>query len=227
MGKKNQSSLIPPPSEVRPLSWPVVLALVAISLTALGELAGDVQPGEASVFDRAVMEAMGNLASPLLTSGLRLVTASASTLVVTGLTLALGIWWWRQSGRRPEVIILFATVAGSAALGQVLKSLYRRPRPQIFPWLAAAGGWSFPSGHTLAAMALGGSVAWLVGWQQSSRRRVAMWGVAGLWTLLVGLSRVYLGVHYPTDVLASVSVGVLCLLLASCIVRIAVPNRRV
>lgn len=202
----------------------MVLALATVSLYTFVELAGDAQSGDGSVFDRVVMEAMVDVASPLLTAGLRLVTASASTLAVTGLTLALGSRWWQQEGRRPEVAILFVTLASSAALGQVLKSLFARPRPQLFPWLTAAGGWSFPSGHTLTAVVLGGSVAWLMGWKQNGRRRTAAWGVAGSWASLVGVSRVYLGVHYPSDVLASLAVGALCLLLASCIVRVAVPQ---
>jgi len=99
-------------------------------------------------------------------------------------------------------------------LGQVLKHLFARPRPQLFPWLTGAGGWSFPSGHTLNAVVLGGLLVWLIGWRLSGWRRAALGVWAGLWAALIGLSRVYLGVHYPSDVLASLAVGGLCLLVA-------------
>ena len=220
----DQPSPATPTSEARVLSWPVVLALAVIPLYAFGELARGVRSGEVLLFDRVVMESMDSLASPLMTTSLRLITASASTLVVTCLTLAMSIWWWRQTRRRSEVIILLVTVASSAALGQVLKALFTRPRPQVFPWLTTEGGWSFPSGHTLAATVLGGLVSWFIGGRQNSRRRRRVWGAAALWVILVGASRVYLGVHYPSDVLASVAVGVFCLLLALGTVQGASPG---
>jgi len=118
--------------------------------------------------------------------------------------------------------VLLVTLAGSTALGQGLKALLARPRPHLFPWLTAAGGWSFPSGHTLTALVLSGILAWLLGRKLKDWRRVVVWAVAGLWAALVGLSRVYLGVHYPSDVMASLAIGGLCLLASLCSYRVAV-----
>lgn len=73
-------------------------------------------------------------------------------------------------------------------------------------------------------MVLGGLLAWLTGRQLDGWQRAALWAVAGLWAGLVGLSRVYLGVHYPSDVLASLAVGALYLLAALCVHRVTAPR---
>ena len=193
------------------------LALATISLYTFGELAGDVGTGAGFTFDQSVMETLHRLASPWLTVTMRLITTSGSGLVAAGIAMGLGVRWWRQAERRAEVIVLLVTMASGAVLGRVLKLIFARPRPQLFPWLTAAGGWSFPSGHTLTAVVLGGLVAWLIGQHLAGKQRAILWVAAGLWAGLVGLSRIYLGVHYPSDVLASLAVGTLCLLLASCV----------
>jgi undecaprenyl-diphosphatase len=200
------------------------LALAAVLVYAFGVLASDVWAGDRFAFDRSVMEAIHTMASPWLTVVMRLVTAIASGLVAAGLALVLGIRWWRQVGRRAEAVTLLITLAGSAGLGEVLKLLFARPRPHLFPWLTGARGWSFPSGHTLTATVLGGLLAWLMGRRLDGWRRVALWVGAGLWVVLVGLSRVYLGVHYPSDVLASLAVGGLCLLVAMYVSRVNVSQ---
>jgi membrane-associated phospholipid phosphatase len=206
------------------LPWLLELVLAATLVYTLDELSGDVWVGERFAFDRPVMDALHGLASPWLTVAMQLITASASGQVAIGLALGLGIRWWWQAGRRAEAITLLVTLAGSAALGQALKLLFARPRPHLFPWLTAAEGWSFPSGHTLTATVLGGLLAWLVGQRLGSWRRVALWASAELWVVLVGLSRVYLGVHYPSDVLASLAVGGLCLLIAMYVYRVKVSQ---
>lgn len=206
------------------LVWLPGLALATLLSYTLGELAADLWAGEGFVLDRVVMGALHGLASPWLTVVMRLVTASASAPVIIVLSLRLGIRWWRQVGRRAEAVILLVTLTSSAALGRGFKLLFARPRPQLFPWLTGAGGWSFPSGHTLTAMVLGGLLAWLMGRRLGGWRQVALWVGAGLWTGLVGLSRVYLGVHYPSDVLASLVVGGLCLVVVLFVHRATVPQ---
>jgi undecaprenyl-diphosphatase len=195
---------------------PGVLGLaLALALTC-GFCALAVEAGAGAVlpFDRTGFDALRRLSSPGLTPIVRLVTYSASTLGTIVLALGLCVHWWRQGGRRPDAIVFAITLAGSAALGQALKAVFARPRPQMVPWLTAAGGWSFPSGHTLNAVVVAGLLAWRVGRRLNGWRRASLAAAAGLWALLVGLSRVYLGVHYPSDVLAAIPVGGLCLLAA-------------
>jgi membrane-associated phospholipid phosphatase len=221
MDRPAVSALAPQPRVMTRLPG---LALAAVLVCAFGVLASDVWAGEGFALDQSVMEAVHTMASPWLTAVMRLVTASASGLVTSGLALGLGLRWWRQVGRRAEVVTLLVTLAGSAGLGQGLKLLFARPRPHLFPWLTGARDWSFPSGHTLTATVLGGLLAWLMGRRLGGWRRVALWVGAGLWVVLVGLSRVYLGVHYPSDVLASLAVGGLCLLVALYVYRVNVSQ---
>jgi membrane-associated phospholipid phosphatase len=205
---------------IDPSMWSSVLGILSgLSLAlVLGyvylELAADVRAGQAFPLDRSIMDALQRLLSPRLTPAVRLITYSASVLGTIVLALGLCIHWWRQAGRRPEASTLAVTLAGSAALGQALKRIFARPRPHVYPWLTAAGGWSFPSGHTLNAVVLAGLLAWLVGRRLNGWRRAIFCGIVVLWAVLVGLSRVYLGVHYPSDVLASLAVVGLCLLAA-------------
>jgi undecaprenyl-diphosphatase len=194
--------------------WLVDLALAVIFLCTFGELACNVRAGKTFAFDRSVMEALHRLASPWLTTTMRVITTTGSAMVVAAVTVGLGIYWWHKAGRWLESAVLMITMATSTALGQILKFLFARPRPDLFPWLVQAKGWSFPSGHTLAVVTLGGLLAWFVGRRLSGWRQVILWIVAGLWVGLVSLSRVYLGVHYPSDVLASLTVGGFCLLVA-------------
>lgn len=206
---------IPEPALLRKAwTWLLGLALAVMLGGAFGELASDVWTGEGFAYDQALMMAVHSLASPWLTAVMRVITTSASGLVAVGVALVLAGYWWRQVGRWAEAVVLLATLAGSAVVGQGLKILLACPRPHLFPWLTAAGGWSFPSGHTLTAIVLGGMLAWLLGQKLTDWRRAAVWAVAGLWAGLVGLSRVYLGVHYPSDVLASLAVGGIVLLAA-------------
>jgi undecaprenyl-diphosphatase len=178
-----------------------------VLLCAFASLAGNVIGNREFSFDLPAMRAVRHLESSWLTIAMQVVTASSSVLGTTVLALVLCIYWWRQVGRRPETIVLALGLAVSAALGQALKLVFARPRPHLLPWLTVAEGWSFPSGHTLNAVTLAGLLAWLIGRRASGWRRVAFDVAVGLWAALVGLSRVYLGVHYPSDVLASLAAG--------------------
>lgn len=211
-------------------NWLPGLTLAVLLGYLLSELAADVWAREELAFDQSLMEALHRLASPWLTTVILLITHSASSVVTVALVLGLVIRWQRHSERRPDTITLVVTLAGSAALGTALKALFARPRPQVFPWLTGAGGWSFPSGHALNAVVLGGLLVWLIGWRLNGWRRVGLGVLAGLWAALIGLSRVYLGVHYPSDVLASLAVGGLCLLVAlyghrMCVSQLATGQR--
>lgn len=192
--------------------WLPGLVLAIVALGAFAGLAAGVLTGGGLTFDQTAMEAIHHLTSPWLTVIMRLITGSGSAPAIIVLCIGLAVYLQRRARRRSESILLLITQTGSAALGQVLKAIFARPRPHLFSWLTAAGGWSFPSGHTLNAVVLGGMLAWLVGQRLSGWRRIVLWAGTALWAGLVGLSRVYLGVHYPSDVLASLAVGSLCLI---------------
>lgn len=110
--------------------------------------------------------------------------------------LPFGYWCWRKSAFGRFGVLLLA----NALLNSYLKELWQAPRPDQAYWLIETGGWSFPSGHAQTAAA-----AWA--WLAYEIRRP--WAYAGAAVLIVGIcfSRVYLGVHYPVDVIAGGAVG--------------------
>ncbi len=125
--------------------------------------------------------------------------------------VALAVLMIGYLGRRKEwiyVALVVVTVAGSYALNHALKSEYARERPAIVPHLAEVSSASFPSGHSQASSVIYLTLAALLSRHAARRRdKVAILSVALGLIGVVGLSRVFLGVHYPSDVLAGWSIG--------------------
>lgn len=145
------------------------------------------------------------LRSPALTVAMKSVSNMASLPVVVGVLVATFIW----APCRIQVMCAAVNVGVISAIDQLLKVLVRRPRPQGYR-LVEAPGLSFPSGHSMAAMAFYGYGIWLVqgGAGSLSSNVFAVMALACV-ILAVGVSRIYLGVHYASDVL-----GGFCLALA-------------
>lgn len=109
--------------------------------------------------------------------------------------LAVATGWLLLCRRRRDAGWLLATVAGGTALNLLLKQLFAAPRPDLLPHLDLVHSYSFPSGHAAGSMILFGAMAMLA-------MRWWAWAAAALTITLVGISRVWLGVHWPSDVLA-------------------------
>lgn len=151
---------------------------------------------------------------PSLTSVARFITffASFPFLVATGIVGPILLRW---RGRKREALELFLAVAGASLFNQLLKTHYHRSRPSNA--LFFQQGLSFPSGHSMIGMALYGCLAWLL-WRH---RHHPAWAVLlVLWALVIGLTRIYLHVHYPTDVVAGFAAGILWLILLRTALRL-------
>jgi membrane-associated phospholipid phosphatase len=120
--------------------------------------------------------------------------------------------WFRQH-QKPQALLLSITVFGAVITNAALKFLFARPRPEVFPPLVVETSYSFPSGHTTTAAAFYGMLAILL-WQAHHRRWALL---SGVWVFAVAFSRVYLGAHYPSDVLGSLALGTLWLVIASAV----------
>jgi undecaprenyl-diphosphatase len=127
---------------------------------------------------------------------------------------ALGYYWFvlillvvvvslfYQRGWKLSAILLLVSTAGSAVLTTVLKSVFQRARPELFDSGYHASFYSFPSGHATVAVGLYGMLTLVLAYRLRGRARWAV-AVSGiLVVLLIGFSRLYLGVHYPSDVVA-------------------------
>ncbi len=113
---------------------------------------------------------------------------------------------WRWAVVQMQLVFLWIAMFGAAGWSWALKYVIDRPRPALWPLIAPEYGTSFPSGHSAYAAALAG-VLIVCGWQWGRRLRWLAVFIALSWAGLMGVSRVYLGAHYPTDVLAGWALG--------------------
>lgn len=204
------------PAAGRPPSlWRIAPARVVFALAALlwcfVELADDAPEGDYLVLEERVLQALRVEGRPWggesVAAAVRDVTALGGAVVVVLLSLLILGYLWLC--RRYRVALLFAVaVAGGQALNAILKHAFARERPDATLHLVEVRSPSFPSGHSMAASIFYlTSGALLARTAQRRREKVYLLGAAALVTLLVGFSRVYLGVHYPTDVLAGWCAG--------------------
>jgi undecaprenyl-diphosphatase len=174
----------------------------AVALAVFGWLAHAAPRGQTMSFDLAVRDAIHRWAPLPLTYAMRGVTQLGAEVFLVTLGLIL-IWWLAAGGRRRAAVVLVAAALGAEALTQIMKLVFQRPRPETFFGYAEPLTYSFPSGHAMVSCCFYGVLAAILAARQRSRGgRLAIWTVAALLTGLIGYSRVYLGVHYPSDVLA-------------------------
>ena len=165
-------------------------------------------PGWVSAFDTAVGNRVHALRAPALTKFFYLCTLLANTGTIVFLTVAAVIILALRR-RFAEALLVAVVVAGGQALGTIVKNVLVRERPPVSGALISPpGGYSLPSGHALAALLLYGVLAFLLVRSLRSRSaRVAVATGAAVLIAMVGLSRVYLGVHWPSDVVAAWVLG--------------------
>jgi undecaprenyl-diphosphatase len=194
----------------------VLLAALAIVLALLvfSKTAGEMMEGDLREFDDGVLRMMRSADDPSVPIGpawLVQVAIDVTALGGTGvlaIILLIVVGYLALEGRYDAIALIVIATAGGGVLSELLKWWFARKRPEIVPHLVNVGSASFPSGHSLLAvvtyLTLGAVLARFV---PRRRSRTYCIVVSLLLALLIGLSRVYLGVHYPTDVLAGWSAG--------------------
>ncbi|MCO6177457.1 phosphatase PAP2 family protein [Ciceribacter sp. RN22] len=188
-------------------------AVVAGLLAAFGVIADEVSEGETLGLDEGVLMALrtpGNPADPIgpawLEEAARDVTALGSFSVLTILVLVVVIHLFLIGRQRTGWFVAFSVIGGTI-MSTTLKSFYDRPRPEL-TGVARVFTASFPSGHaTVSAVVYLTLGALLAEMAERRSQKVLYLGSAIFLTVIVGASRVYLGVHYPTDVIAGWSIG--------------------
>jgi undecaprenyl-diphosphatase len=205
------------------LSILLSLLLVASAIWLFATLANGMVEGETHAFDRAVLLAMrmpGNPTEPWgprwLTEVVRDYTALGGVGLLTFMTLAVMGFLLLQGTPRVAMMVV-VTVGGGMLLSSLLKQGYARPRPDLVPHSVLVHTASFPSGHAMLSAVVYLTLGALLARVQPQRRlKVYVLTMAVVLTTLVGLSRIYLGVHWPTDVLAGWIAGAAWALLAWC-----------
>jgi undecaprenyl-diphosphatase len=173
------------------LFWSLVAMFVA--------LAGEVLEREPIRLDVWVLETIHAYANPTLDRLMIVITTFGSTLVIIAITLAImGFLAWRGRWRQ---LVMFGLIAiGATGMNAILKQIFQRSRPSFWQALVVEKSYSFPSGNAMASSALVFAVIVIL-WRTKWRWPAIIAG--GVYAGLVGLSRLYLGVHFPTDILAA------------------------
>ena len=205
----------------RRIPWPIVWGLgAALFLLAIVWFGREVTEGDGASIDRAIMLAMRVAGHPdqpagpaWLPSAMRDVTALGSSTILTFVVIAASVFLWLHGKRRSALLVVLATTLGSTVV-TIIKALVGRARPDLFERLMAETSHSFPSGHAANSAIIYLTLATLLFPVVPERRmRAFLLAVALLLTGMVGLSRVYLGVHWPSDVIAGWAFGALWALL--------------
>jgi membrane-associated phospholipid phosphatase len=204
----------------------VGMLLLVLAAWAFGAVAEEVVEGAAiTVFDVELANWLHAHArnGGALTQAMLFVTHWHSTGGVLAMVTLLG--WWLYTRRASYwLLALVATVPGGMLLNVLMKTTFQRARPSFDAPLLTLSTYSFPSGHTVAATLLYGFLAAYLTRHASWRRRALALLLACLMVALVAASRMYLGAHYLTDILAAVAEG--CAWLAVCITAASTLRRR-
>lgn len=215
--------------------WPVaVVALLAAGLYVFIELADGVMEGETLALDQSLLLALredgdpGNpLGPPWLEETAAELTALGGYPIIVLLTLAvagyLSIVAWRGAA-----YYVIGSVAGGASISAILKESFGRARPELVEALDVTHTASFPSGHAMVGTVVYLTLAaLLVRYARTHAERIYVVCVAGFIAVIVGLSRVYLGVHWPSDVLAGWALGLSWAAFVWCVVATIEYRRQI
>ncbi|MBR1992997.1 MAG: phosphatase PAP2 family protein [Firmicutes bacterium] len=184
-----------------------MISIISTCLAAFFALWLMVEVGDASLIDDPIRNAVISTRSDWLTPIMKVITYMGNWQMITVICLILLAFRKTRLtyGVPLSIGALFVSLANKG-----IKAIVMRPRPDQAMFLIEQGGWSFPSGHSITSMFFYGMAIWLI------RRNVTDPRLADILTVLlaipmvlIGVSRVYLGVHYPTDVLAGWCLGVL------------------
>lgn len=199
----------------------VGIAIAALALWGFAAIANEVIKTEALKLDTTVLLALHQLRTPLLDQimlGFTFIGAPKVLLILT-IGICLGLLLRR---RWPEAVILAIAGVGGISLNYVLKDAFARARPELWQRIVDVRYYSFPSGHAMTSIVVYG----LIGYLLASRFRGQSGWIISLTALLVtiiGLSRLYLGVHWPTDIIAGYAAGLIWLI--ACILTLEVWRR--
>jgi membrane-associated phospholipid phosphatase len=190
----------------------------ASALLFFAWLGAEVLRGGTQAFDDRIRMLVHANATPALTMVMRAISLIGYPAVLIALAVPAVVWSVRM-GKARWASRFAISVAGAEVLEQLLKLVFHRPRPDTFFGLSGPMGYSFPSGHALVSFAFFGALAVF-----AAPRRWWYYTAAALPITAIGLSRIYLGMHYPSDVLGGWAAGTVLLLSVAWARRVTAPS---
>ncbi|MBE9207321.1 phosphatase PAP2 family protein [Nostoc sp. LEGE 06077] len=185
------------------------LASCLLILFVLAELFEEVLEREAFAFDTHFLLWLHQFANPTLDNVMLAITNLGNpSVVVLVVVVSLALLCWRRYLQEARIFAI--ACLGAFILNTGLKLLFTKPRPQLWPQLITETSFSFPSGHALGSLVLYGMLAYLLAIHYS-RLSQFIYSLAIMAIAAIGISRLYLGVHWPTDIIAGYGVGFLWL----------------
>ncbi len=183
-------------------SWLIIYLLI---LGIVAWLCTEVWEKEVFRFDRDFLLWLHQFANPQLDRVMLFFTALGDPPTVVTIFLITSVWL--SIKRRYADAIRFALVCiGGVVINQEMKLFFAKPRPELWPRLITDPTFSFPSGHAVGSMVVYGFLAYLLAKNLQSYK-LYIYAIASILIISIGLSRLYLGVHYPTDIIAGYGVG--------------------
>lgn len=195
-----------------------VLVIFWTPVVILAKIAGEIIEKEPISFDIAILNWLHAHSNAFLDQFFLFATELGGIVAVVVITALLISYYWFYKKRRHPALLLAFGVGGAAAANVVLKALFQRDRPSLWHPSVVETSFSFPSGHAMASAAL---VACLVVILWKTRYRWVAIAIGAIVVGLIGLSRLYLGVHYPSDVLAGWCASVAWVTIVVVILRFA------
>ena len=185
--------------------WPVWV--VSVATLSFGVMAMWVRPGPVGP-DATILQALEAARAPHLTELMIAITTTGWGPITAALTLLAATWLLGQ-GSRTEAVFLLVANLGSAVLNTSAKAIFSRARPplEMSTRITSLDSFSFPSGHALSAMVLYTSLAMVAAGLGHLRLQRALTALALVMVPTVGFTRVYLGLHYPSDVIGGWALG--------------------
>ncbi|MGB7999280.1 MAG: phosphatase PAP2 family protein [Anaerobacillus sp.] len=216
MNKNEFFSSLPGALKQKKVWYPLILnafglLIAVLAIMLFSELAEEILEKETLQFDQTIISAIDPVRTGWMLSTMEVITELGAVWWITVVSIVtIAVLWFRKRDLWSILFFVIATAAGGL-LTKALKHFFARSRPTIDPAYDAVG-YSFPSGHAMGSFILYGFLGYLI--IRSQRGRATKW-ISGLlvffFILIIGFSRIYLGVHYPSDVLAGYAAGTLWL----------------
>lgn len=207
--------------ETKKAGFPALLLIIGLATASFfiwlfAELAEELLENELKIFDGAIISFFGLVENPALDAGFIFITELGSVWFLTILSVIVLLLLWFKAKDKWGILFFILAVGGGALLSVLLKNLYGRGRPSINEEIDAIG-FSFPSGHSMGSLIFYGFIAYFIMRSRLEKGlKVLSLVVLGALVVLIGTSRIYLGAHFPSDVIAGYAAGtiwlVLCLL---------------